>query len=225
MNKTVDRIRAEAHTDDGKFRLQFDATLWFAQASPEDIFALANCGWGGDYPADVVAQYMSHNGERRLETMFTLLTAIDDGGFECHVDTGDALTYLKETRPEVYDCITRELGDAGISLRNSPVAARLTHQECGCEIGQSAHTCKPEVAVADQAARAVGVRLTFGIEWHGDGRVEGNIHQEWSVAAEDIQEPLRSQVLALAHQAAGQQEAPAMECGCPLGTKNKQHTC
>ncbi len=232
MSETVDRIRAEAHTDDHKFNHHFDATPWFEQAKAADIFLLAKCGWGGDYPADAVAQFMSHHGETPLETMFTLLTATkDEGGFECHIDTGDAMTYLHDVRPEVYDVIRRELGDAGSPPNSTKAEARLTHQECGCKIGQSVHThdgshyCEPQVQLADQAARAVGVRIAFGIEWHGDGRIEGCIDQEWSVAAENLTEPLRSQVLALAHQAAGQQEVPAMDCGCPIGTKNKQHTC
>lgn len=223
MSETVDRIRAEAHSDDHKFDHTFDATPWFAVARPEEIFALAKCGWGGDYPADAVAQFMGRI-ERPLETMFTYLTARDDGGFECHVDTGDAMTFLKEARPEVYDCIKREFGDA-CSPPKKWVEPRLTHQECGCKIGQSVHTCDLEVRAAEQTARAVGVRIAFGVEWQEDGRIEGNIRQEWSIAAQDIEEPLRSQVLALAHRAAGQQEAPRMDCGCPLGTKIKQHTC
>ncbi len=232
MSETVDRIRAEAHSDDQRFQHRFDATEWFDEASAEDIFALAKCGWGGDYAADAVVQYMSHHGETPLETMLTYLTVANQG-FECHVDAGDAMTYLKEARPEIHDCITRELGDAGSPPHSQGhptdskgyVAPRLTHQECGCRIGQSVHTCDLVAQPVEQAARAIGVRVAFGIEWHGDGRVQGNIAQEWSVAAEDLPGPLRSQVLALAHQAAGQQEAPAMDCGCPLGTKNKQHTC
>lgn len=194
---TVNQIRAEAHTDDHKFEHEFDAISWFEQAGPEEIFALAECGWGGDYPADAVAQYMSRM-ERPLETMLTYLTAtFIDGGFECHVDAGDAMNYLKDCRPEMYDCIKRELGDAG-----SPPHSRMAEPPC-----------------------RRSTDLAFGIEWREGNHTEGFINQEWSIAIENIEEPLRSQVLALAHQAAGQQEAPRLDCGCPLSTKNKHHTC
>ncbi len=48
-------IPARVYTDDGALDIPFDAQPWFACTEPDAIRALAACGWGGDYAADVVA--------------------------------------------------------------------------------------------------------------------------------------------------------------------------
>ena len=50
-------INAEVHSDDRAVDADFDATLWFEQASDDEIMELEYSGWGGDYPADAVAQF------------------------------------------------------------------------------------------------------------------------------------------------------------------------
>ncbi len=99
-------IRAECHSDDRKFEIDFDATPWFEQATPEQLRALRDCEWGGDYPADEVAQFMDgrHDG---INSMFRYIEAsnaaersCDRVGFECHVNEEDACEWLMEHRAE-----------------------------------------------------------------------------------------------------------------------------
>ncbi|KKM66692.1 hypothetical protein LCGC14_1124680 [marine sediment metagenome] len=104
-------IKAECHSDDRVREASFDAAPYFVQASAESIGALAECGWGGDYPADYVAQFMAeHNKEVRL--MFKYLDLVSDKkdapGFECHVDEADAMAWLKENRKAL--ALTLEMG-------------------------------------------------------------------------------------------------------------------
>lgn len=96
-------IHAECHTDDYAFEYEFDAGRWFEQATVEQIIALARCGWGGDYPADAVAEWMAQQDER-LGLLFSYLELAAKGktvGFECHVSERDANRWLGEHRPSV----------------------------------------------------------------------------------------------------------------------------
>jgi len=52
-------IQAECHSDDQVVKVSFYADPWFRQSPDQDIFELAKCGWGGDYPADRVALWMA----------------------------------------------------------------------------------------------------------------------------------------------------------------------
>jgi hypothetical protein len=103
-------ISAEAHSDDFNVERSFDATPWFEQASGKKILDLAKCGFGGDYPADNVAEFMSYyldnRGDGDLKELFTYLGIIandpvkkDCHGFECHVDPEEARAWIKEHRP------------------------------------------------------------------------------------------------------------------------------
>ena len=90
-------IPAEVHTDDLVYSAQFDALEWFKQASRSEIYALAECGWGGDYAADAVAKYST------AENVGELFDYIANGrpklaaemGFECHVNKEKALAWIK----------------------------------------------------------------------------------------------------------------------------------
>jgi hypothetical protein len=100
-------IKAECHSDDHNVEAEFDATPWFEQAKDKDLADLAECGWGGDYPADEVAEFMADRVERIAE-MFKYLEIIhgdpskkDCQGFECHVEDGDALKWILENRPHL----------------------------------------------------------------------------------------------------------------------------
>jgi hypothetical protein len=104
-------IPAECHSDDHKVRARFDALPWFAQASDEDIRELAGCNWGGDYPADGVAQFLSGR-HRRVARVFRYLSyrptfaySGDRVGFECHVSGPAALRWLREHRPALYESL------------------------------------------------------------------------------------------------------------------------
>ena len=97
-------IKAECHSDDRVREADFDAMPWFIQASAESIADLAACGWGGDYPADGVAQFMADHDESVLK-MFQYLNLVSDQkdapGFECHVDEADAMAWLRDNRRAV----------------------------------------------------------------------------------------------------------------------------
>jgi len=111
-------IQADAHSDDHVVEVQFDATPWFEQASEVQIADLIACGYGGDYPADAVAQYMAdhHQGVKRL---FDYLEVIEHVGFECHVSQGDAEDWYN-ARDALFAlrCLTKlgETSDGGIVI-------------------------------------------------------------------------------------------------------------
>ncbi len=97
-------IKAECHSDDRVREANFDATLWFIQASSESIGDLAKCGWGGDYPADGVAQFMARHDEvvnKVFQYLYLVGDKRDAPGFECYVDEADALAWLRENRRAV----------------------------------------------------------------------------------------------------------------------------
>ena len=99
-------IQADAHSDDQAVYIKFDALAWFREVSAENILALAQCGWGGDYPADTVVLYTRNNeNEKRL---FSYLHIHPKMGFECHVNEESAMAWLADNRPEVHDLIQRE---------------------------------------------------------------------------------------------------------------------
>lgn len=96
-------IRSEVHTDDYAVEAKFDAEPYFEAASDEDLLELARCDWGGDYPADAVAQFMAEKVER-VERVFVYLSFNPTNygepvGFECHVDSEDATRWIAENRP------------------------------------------------------------------------------------------------------------------------------
>jgi hypothetical protein len=111
---TEQAIRAEAHSDDHIQEVEFDASPWFRQASDQEILDLAACDWGGDYPADGVAEFMSGQNPD-LDALFGYLHSIhnlrsktDCCGFECHVNSDDAIAWLKQHRPALAALLDEE---------------------------------------------------------------------------------------------------------------------
>jgi hypothetical protein len=95
-------IKAECHSDDHKAEIAFDATSWFEQASDKEIAQVVDCNWGGDYPTDNIAIYMSDYNEE-IAKMFIYLEIAHNQGFECCIlDTGAAVDWIKENRPDIY---------------------------------------------------------------------------------------------------------------------------
>lgn len=98
------KIRTECHSDDDVMKVEFDAERYFKQASNEEIIELYKCGWRGDYPADVVAEFESEFNEE-LKKLFDyvsenhLMTGI---GFECVVFEDDAIAWIRENKPSLY---------------------------------------------------------------------------------------------------------------------------
>jgi len=91
-------IPAEAHTDDYKVKVEFDAIYWFQGASAYDIARLAACGWRGDYPADNVAELCA-NHDPEVQRVFDYLKIVNHPettcGFECAVNAEAALAWLQ----------------------------------------------------------------------------------------------------------------------------------
>lgn len=114
-------VEAECHSDDRVYEVKFDAEKWLLNAKPKAIIALAKCGWGGDYPADEVALWyaagrrdMSRN--REVRAMFDYIEHYNKGskehiGFECHVDSVQALKWLSKYRAPVHSAVLKALKD------------------------------------------------------------------------------------------------------------------
>lgn len=90
-------ISAKVHTDDRVFEISFDAEPWFAQATEQDIFDLASCGWGDDYPSDDIAMWFADS-ISDIDEMFSYIERVDGTvrktGFECYINVGDVMKWL-----------------------------------------------------------------------------------------------------------------------------------
>jgi len=108
------KITADVHSDDHVYDIIFNATLWFKQATAEEIQALADCDWHGDYPADVVAEFFDSvdHPVPDIIQMFKYLAGIRDTkgecGFECHVHKDLAMDWLKINRPSVAETLAKQ---------------------------------------------------------------------------------------------------------------------
>jgi len=97
-------VSAECHSDDRAVEVSFDAAPWLKKAITKEIVELAECGWGGDYPADQVALDMAGK-NKDIASMFTYIEArhkVEHIGFECHVQEDEALAWLNKNRPRVF---------------------------------------------------------------------------------------------------------------------------
>jgi hypothetical protein len=100
-------IRAECHTFDDKYVVQFDATPWFEQADAQSIILLAGRQWTAPWVADALERRPGYDqlhdllkyARERLQA-----ESIEDptwSTFECRVDDRDALSWLVQNRPEI----------------------------------------------------------------------------------------------------------------------------
>jgi hypothetical protein len=99
-------IKAKAHSDDFVVEVKFDATRWFETVSDQDIINLIECDFGGDYAADDVVRFFieSNTDVAELFEYFDKSPTMSNGdsvGFECHVDSDNALEWLKVNRPHL----------------------------------------------------------------------------------------------------------------------------
>lgn len=104
-NETTPTIKASAHSDDRYHEIEFDAKEWFEQASDEDIKRLIECGFGGDYGADAVAEYFDGK-IPEITRMFEHIGSINPlsremVGFECYVDEFDARQWIGINRKQI----------------------------------------------------------------------------------------------------------------------------
>jgi len=107
-------IPAEAHSDCDRIEIEFDALHWFESATDAEIIALAECGWGADRPADVVAEHFSDDVLKPLFDFMAVegLTMPDNDdpvGYEVHVNEYAAMVWLRKHRPAIVDKIATTL--------------------------------------------------------------------------------------------------------------------
>lgn len=97
----VEPVRASVHTDDFACECDFDATPWLEQAKDSEIIALARIDFGGDYPADVVAMFFDGYDRDSNVAVGLLFRYVETSGqgFECYVNGGDTIRWLRDNRP------------------------------------------------------------------------------------------------------------------------------
>ena len=108
----MDGIVAVARTDDWRIHICFDCTPYFQEASAESIVRLAREGWRGCEEADMVVYHMAGRSSDvdRILAYLDLDPRMGDDpvGFECSVDSAQAVRWLRQNRPEVYQRLEQE---------------------------------------------------------------------------------------------------------------------
>jgi hypothetical protein len=104
------RIGAEVHSDDYHATADFDATPWFEQATDRQISDLADAGWRGDYPADVIAEWIHESSlDAGVDAVFDYIATADlpkdYSGFEVSVDEDQARRWVAINRPELEESL------------------------------------------------------------------------------------------------------------------------
>lgn len=118
LNEIV--IAAECHSDDRAVEVDFDAEDWFKTAKDNEIIALAACGFGGDYPADYVAESLA-DVNKEIADMYSYIQMRSRNGtigFECYVNETDALTWISINRSNLIPLIKEANEDLIITIDN-----------------------------------------------------------------------------------------------------------
>lgn len=97
------KVTASCYSDDHIVEVPcFDATLWCTQATAAELRALRNEGYGGDYAADDVAEFMvdcNPSVQAVFDHNATLPQSIELRGFECHVNEEQFEAWIAQHRP------------------------------------------------------------------------------------------------------------------------------
>jgi len=123
-------VNASGWSDDRVFEVSFDAAAWFAEATDDAIFALYQCGWRSDYPADSVLEHF-RDGLEAVTDLFdyvdvrTRAHSGDAIGFECAVNSDDAFVWLKVHRPQLFHRILLDMDGKG----RQPWTGELTSED------------------------------------------------------------------------------------------------
>jgi protein-disulfide isomerase len=98
-------VPAKFWTDDHQIEVEFDAQAYLAQAADEQLRAIHDVGFSGDYCTDAIAEFMAHKGlNEDIAEGFTYLEALnkarrlrgDTMGFECSVDGEAFLRWMDQ---------------------------------------------------------------------------------------------------------------------------------
>lgn len=114
-------IEATLSSDDQIAQATFDALEYFKQANTRTLRELVDCGFGGDYPADMVAEFFqgkNHDVDDvfgYLESIRGLRSKKNACGFECHVNPEQAIAWLKENHRDALSSLP--IGDWRTSLK------------------------------------------------------------------------------------------------------------
>ena len=94
-------INASLIDDHHHISIDFDSTLWFEQATDDQIVALGEVEWGNSDETDVVADYFFKKDED-VTKFFTCLGLMQEmgnaGGFSCVISDVDAIKWVTENR-------------------------------------------------------------------------------------------------------------------------------
>jgi hypothetical protein len=98
-------VPASCYSDDHMVEVKhFNATLWFTQATDDELQALHDEGYGGGYTADSVAEFIAAF-DPQVQAMFdhndTLPKSVELRGFECHVNEKEAKAWIVQHRPHL----------------------------------------------------------------------------------------------------------------------------
>ncbi len=111
MNTNEMEIPTSVTTDDNAWRFSFDAEPWFIDASDDAIKKLFLEGLTDSYATDGVAYFCAEK-NKYLESMFVYLEHLkelhphSESGFCVRINRTDALKWVNEHRPSIYDdCI------------------------------------------------------------------------------------------------------------------------
>lgn len=100
-------VRAEAHSDDYRHELAFDASMYLADAGDATIFALAKSGWGNCHEADELVTHHWPGYPDALGRLEDYVHSVDEVGFEVAVSRDDAMAFLAGTRSPLWEEIRR----------------------------------------------------------------------------------------------------------------------
>jgi hypothetical protein len=92
-------IRAVCYSYDRLYKVDFDATAWFRQATDREITDLAASAFGDYSTADAVAYWMADHNPAIVEMVEYVNNPSLSQGLECYVHEGDATLWVRAHRP------------------------------------------------------------------------------------------------------------------------------
>lgn len=153
-------VQARFWTDDREFEVEFDARAYLEQASDEQLCAIIDVGYGGDYATDAIAEFMLDRGlNQDITEAFEYLNVLnrsrrrESTGFECKVDPTQFLTWMDANRQPTLAKLLCE--HEGIRIRHD---STLGLYFLDIEGSHSAHPSEEDAALA--AYRKLGMLAT-----------------------------------------------------------------
>ena len=112
-------ISALCHSADNARIFDFDATPWFREADPGSIVKVAEGGWSSTWIADALESRPGYEGLHEL-IGYALnrlqVKSLEDptwSTFECVVNGSEAMSWLRDNRPDIASMIHADAADRG----------------------------------------------------------------------------------------------------------------